>query len=220
MKPKRILQPLSGSPLWSSLSLCVFLLGLVMSEACSRVYASEAMLSAVQASDLSLVRRLLSEEPTLAQTPNRYGVTPLALACTNGDTATVDALLAAGADANRAILGGETPLMIAARTGRVAVVTSLLAHGAVVDSALPGGQTALMWAAAEGHTAVVAALIAAKADVTATVPTGLNALLFAVRAGHVETVRILLKTGLDINAVTARLRWPLKTAILKSPPCS
>ena len=119
----------------------------------------------------------------------------------------MDALLAAGADANRALLGGETPLMTAARTGRVAVVTSILAHGAVVDAKLPGGQTALMWAAAEGHTAVVTALIAAKADVTATVPTGLNALLFAIRAGHVETVRVLLKTGLDINAVTA----PTKT---------
>jgi ankyrin repeat protein len=119
----------------------------------------------------------------------------------------VDALLVAGADANRALLGGETPLMTAARTGRVSVVTSLLAHGAVLDAKLSGGQTALMWAAAEGHTAVVVALIGAKADVMATVPTGLNALLFAIRAGHVETVRVLLKTGLDINAVTA----PTKT---------
>jgi ankyrin repeat protein len=206
MKQKRLAQPSAGSRLGSLRSLLAVLAGFVWSGACA-AHASEAMLSAVQASDLALVRRLLAAEPAAAQTPNRYGVTPLALACTNGDAAMVDALLAAGADANRALLGGETPLMTAARTGRVAVVTSLLAHGAVVDAKLPGGQTALMWAAAEGHTAVVTALIAAKADVTATVPTGLNALLFAIRAGHVETVRVLLKTGLDINAVTA----PTKT---------
>jgi len=191
---------------WWSRRLLTLLASIVCGGACA-AQASEAMLRAVQASDLVLVRRLLGAEPASAHTPNRYGVTPLSLACTNGDAATVEALLAAGADANRALLGGETPLMTAARTGRVVVVTSLLAHGALVDAKLPGGQTALMWAAAEGHTAVVAALIAAKADVAATVSTGLNALLFAVRAGHVETVRVLLKAGLDINAVTA----PTKT---------
>jgi ankyrin repeat protein len=205
MKQKRLPRRSFGSCFWVARSLLAVLAGFVWSGACA--HASEAMLSAVQASDLALVRRLLAAEPASAYTPNRYGVTPLALACTNGDSALVDALLVAGADANRALLGGETPLMTAARTGRVSVVTSLLAHGAVLDAKLSGGQTALMWAAAEGHTAVVVALIGAKADVMATVPTGLNALLFAIRAGHVETVRVLLKTGLDINAVTA----PTKT---------
>jgi ankyrin repeat protein len=129
------------------------------------------------------------------------------VACTNGDAAAVNALLAAGADPNTPLPGGETPLMTAARTGRLAPVAALLAAGADANVKLPGGQTALMWAAAEGHTAVVEALLAAKADVGATLPTGLNALLFAVRAGHIDTVRALLKTGLDINAVTA----PTKT---------
>ena len=170
------------------------------------VRASDALLAAVQATDLAGMQRLLAVEPAAANTPNRYGVTPLSLACTNGDAAMVAALLAAGADPNLARRGGETPLMTAARTGRVEVVRALLARGAEVNAKLPGGQTPLMWAAAEGHTAVVEALIAAKADVAATVPTGLNALLFAVRAGHVDTVRTLLKTGLDINAVTAPTR--------------
>ena len=168
--------------------------------------ASDALLAAVQATDLPAMQRLLAAEPAAANAPNRYGVTPLSLACTNGDAAMVEALLAAGADPNLARRGGETPLMTAARTGRVEVVQALLARGADVNAKLPGGQTPLMWAAAEGHTTVVEALIAAKADVAATVPTGLNALLFAVRAGHVDTVRTLLKTGLDINAVTAPTR--------------
>ena len=183
------------------------LAGVVVWSAMVSVRASDAFLGAVQASDVTLVRRLLAADPAVANTPNRYGVTPLSLACTNGDAATVDAFLAAGADPNRAIAGGETPLMTAARTGRIAVVRALLARGAEVNAKLPGGQTALMWAAAEGHTAVVEALVAAKAEVAATVPTGLNALLFAVRAGHLDTVRVLLKTGIDINAVTA----PTKT---------
>ena len=48
---------------------------------------------------------------------NRYGVTPLSLACTNGNEVLVELLLKAGADPNLPLPGGETPLMTAARTG-------------------------------------------------------------------------------------------------------
>ena len=44
------------------------------------------------------------------QQANRYGVTPLSLACTNGNTAIVELLLDAGADPNAARPGGETAL--------------------------------------------------------------------------------------------------------------
>ena len=97
---------------------------------------------------------------------NRYGVTPLSLACTNGNSVLIERLLEAGADPNLALPGGETPLMTAARTGTLVAVKALLSRGATVDAKDEvRGQTALMWAAAEGHADVVQALIDAGADV-------------------------------------------------------
>ena len=134
-----------------------------------------------------------------ATTENRYGVTPLALACINGNAEMITLLLEAGADPNAALRGGETPLMTAARTGKVSAVKALLIRGAAVDAQLPQGQTALMWAAADGHFEVVEALLAAGADFRTALTSGFTPMLFAVRGGHTPIVRALLEAGIDVN---------------------
>src|SRR5262249_41623118 len=89
----------------------------------------DALHQAVWRDDVAAAQSLIRSgaDPKI---PTRYGVTPLSLACTNGDTAMVDLLLNAGADPNAPNPGGETPLMTAARTGRVGPVKSLLTRGA------------------------------------------------------------------------------------------
>jgi len=132
--------------------------------------------------------------------PNRYGVTPLTLACTNGDAAMVDLLLKSGADPNTTLPEGETVLMTASRTGRLDVVKMLLARGADVNKHENfRGQTALMWAAAEGHLAVVERLIEQGADRRARSKTGFTPFLFAVREGRIEVARALIKAGADVE---------------------
>ena len=129
-------------------------------------------------------------------------MTPLSLACTNGNAAMVELLLDAGADPNTALPGGETALMTAARTGKVEAVKALLSRGADVNAKESGrGQTALMWAAAEGHAEVVEALLTAGADFRARLDSGFTPLLFAVREGRIDVVRALLKAGADVNEI-------------------
>ena len=131
---------------------------------------------------------------------NRYGVTPLSLACTNGNAAMVELLLKAGADANTVLPGGETALMTAARTGKVDAVKTLLAHGANVNAKEAWmQQTALMWAAAEGNVDAVEVLLKAGADLHASTKSGFTPLLFAAREGRIGVVKALLKAGADVN---------------------
>src|SRR5437773_2455441 len=99
---------------------------------------------------------------------NRYGLTPIQLAASNGHAAMIEKLLAAGVDPNFANPGGETVLMRASRTGNMDAIRLLLARGANVNAKeSERGQTALMWAVLENHADVVKLLLARGADMNA-----------------------------------------------------
>ena len=153
---------------------------------------------AVYHDDLALATQFVKAGADV-KVANRYAVTPLSLACTNGNTDIVNLLLAKGADPETTLHGGETALMTAARTGKTGPVKALLARGAAVNAKDRKGQTALMWAAAEGHADVVALLLERGAEFRKPLTSGFTPLLFAVREGRLEVVRVLLKAGADVN---------------------
>ncbi len=140
------------------------------------------------------------------ETPNRYGVTPLALACLNANPRVVELLLKSGANPNATSSpDGETPLMTAARTGNDAAVKLLLDRGAQIGTKENWrGQDALMWAAAEGHKAVVQLLLEKGADVNTKSKQGYSPLLFAARQGYLDIVGSLIAAGADLNATQAQ----------------
>ena len=168
---------------------------------------------------------LLIDAGAVVGATNELGVTPLYLACENGNTVLVRKLLSAGAAPDATLPSGETVLMTAALTGSVGAVSALLTHGAEVQTTEHmEGQTALMWAASQKHPGVVKALIEAGADVQARshvrpVVTsrsgsvrlanssaasvidegGFTPLLFAARSGDIVSARLLLAAGADAN---------------------
>src|SRR5580692_8405867 len=122
---------------------------------------------AVRRDDLATADALIKAGADV-KAANRYGVTPMALAATNGNPVMIRRLLDAGADANSANPGGETALMTAARTGKVDAVTVLLDRGANVNAKdAVHAQTALMWAVIENHPDMVQLLLARGADINA-----------------------------------------------------
>jgi uncharacterized protein len=169
-----------------------------------------------------------------AKAANRYGVTPLSLACVNGNAAMIEKLLKAGADANAAGEEGETALMTVAHTGNVEAAKVLLAHGAKVDAQESWhGETALMWAAAQKHPAMLRELIAHGADVNAVstivkwerqttaeprekwLPLGgFTPLMFAAREGCVACLPILADAGANLNQTDPDGITPVVNAII------
>jgi ankyrin repeat protein len=165
---------------------------------------------------------------------NRYGVTPIALACESGSTALVERLLKAGVSPNATGPYGETALHTCAYSGNTAGARVLIAAGASID---PGdswrGQTPLMWAAAQGHPETMQVLIAAGADVDArsTIiewerqrtdeprdkwlpPGGWTPLLLAARQNCVKCVDVLANAGADLNIVDPERHTAMIIALL------
>jgi ankyrin repeat protein len=97
-----------------------------------------------------------------------YGVTPLYLACANGNAAMIRLLIDAGADPNSSDPAGETALMTAIRAGSLEAARVLLDRKALVDAKDPAfQQTALMVAVRENRPEIVQLLIERGADVNA-----------------------------------------------------
>lgn len=111
--------------------------------------------------DLDMVKLLIAAGANVKVATAEGAITPLFMACQNGDGAIIEALLAAGADANARNANGTTPLMTAASSGSIDAVKVLLAHKAEVNTVEEAhGQTALMFAAALNRDGVVRFLLA------------------------------------------------------------
>ena len=83
------------------------------------------------------------------------GQTALTMAACHSSPESIELLLEAGADPNRASRRRQTPLIQAARCGNLPAVRLLIEAGADVNIAAPGGQTALMAAQEAGEEEVV-----------------------------------------------------------------
>src|SRR3954447_8584560 len=77
---------------------------------------------AAQKGDVELAKVLLYASANLKATTRIGAYTPLLIASRNGDAAMIDALIAAGSDANNATTNGTTALMLASAAGKVDAV--------------------------------------------------------------------------------------------------
>jgi len=107
-----------------------------------------------------------------AKLANRLGVTPLAIASTNGNEEMIRLLVKAGADTNALDSVGEPPLWAAVRSGSLNAVKALVDNNASLVFKDSAQQTTLMLAVREDHPDIVRFLVDKGADVNAKTRTG------------------------------------------------
>ncbi|KAF1718871.1 ankyrin repeat domain-containing protein [Pseudoxanthomonas wuyuanensis] len=172
--------------------------------------------AAAMVGDADAVRRLL-DLGFAVDSQDAQGCTALLRAAGGGHRATVDLLLARGADPQHAANTGATPLSAAVSMRQADIVTALLAAGAEIEHRLPGGVTVLMLAAALGLPEIVARLLTAGANVHAGDAQGLTPLHCAALYGFTARDRprlvalfdTLLLSGAEPEQLAAGAVTPL-----------
>lgn len=171
-----------------SIGLALWLAGTLLSR------ADAPLAEAAEKADWPRVKTLL-KEPGAVKSTQPDGTTALHWAAYHDDVATVQLLLAAGADAKAANRYGEVPIFLACVNGSDAVITALLDAGADANTTARGGESPLMTAARTGRPGAVRVLLASGAKVDATDRKGQTALMWASADGHAEVVKQLLAAG-------------------------
>ncbi|CAH1274727.1 ANK3 [Branchiostoma lanceolatum] len=163
---------------------------------------------AIQALDKKRVEQLLAD----GANPNVLDDKGTALhsAASEGQTETVQHLIAAGADPCAKDLSRQTPLNLASMNGHPEIVHALFPTGAQFDNNV---QASLFLAAFEGHAETVHVLLATGADANAYYGKGSTPLHSAAAEGHPETVRALVTCGANVNARDEIGRTPLHEAL-------
>jgi hypothetical protein len=122
-------------------------LSLVIFSACfAAPHEISPIVAATRAGDVATIRELTARGDDANAPSGGNGWTPLMHAVHKKQLASVNALIAAGADPNRASGSGMTPLMMAAAYGYADIVQALLAGGANPRLRDGSGETALDYA--------------------------------------------------------------------------
>jgi len=119
---------------------------------------------AVQKRDGNKAIQLITDHPTIIDTKDGKGDTPLIGTVRSSDGDWTVFLLNKGADTNAQGAGGDTPLIAAAKAGFDDAVPWLLGKGAKVDGTNKSGETPLIIAVQQRDAPIVKALIKAGAN--------------------------------------------------------
>eukprot|EP00434_Breviolum_minutum_P023960 symbB.v1.2.021145.t1/scaffold1812.1/size105704/9 len=159
----------------------------------------EDLLQAVEQCDVSWVDQLLArgpaQQPRVVKTP----LTPLLVACQQGNCEVAELLLQAKADIHSGGCYGKSPLQMAAERDHLEVARLLVEAKADLNSTSRYGRSPLQIACERGHLKVVRLLILAGVDVNLTGRYGRTPLQLACEHGHLQTARVLLRCGAEIN---------------------
>jgi ankyrin repeat protein len=143
------------------IALAGALLALTSAPALAQYYGSDGdqFVEAVAKRDGNKATELLQNHPTIIDTKNEKGDTPLLVVLRDEDSDWTGFLLNKGADVNAHGANGDTPLIAAAKAGFDDAAVWLLGMKADVDETNRSGETALIIAVQRGNARIVKLLL-------------------------------------------------------------
>ena len=165
------------------------------------VAQAQNIFEALRQGNIETVKVLVEKAPTILDSRDGDGMTPLHHAARDGNAVLVDYLIDKGAKTEIQTNQGKTPLHLAATFDRKDAVATLLKRGAALDTRDPYGRTAFVLCARErGGAATAKVLLDAGADINARDKFDDAALGLATWRGKREFVDLLLEKGAAVPA--------------------
>ena len=151
-------------------------------------------------------------------TPDRFGMPPLAKAVRGKKTEDVKALIAKGADVNWFGTFDESLLMMALKDNQLEIAKILIDAGANINHADKSKNTALMTAVKKNKIDVIKFLIAEKADVNCVNKANETPLLVTVQNNKADIAKMLIEAGADVNYKNNFGKTVLQVAQMRKRP--
>lgn len=144
---------------------------------------------------------------------SRSAITPVSVACRNGNESIVEYLLQRGSIINYWIsMDGPNPLYIACQEGHTTIIKLLLKYDGNINFCDEEGASLLYIACQKGHDSTVKVLMNNGANINLCTENGISPLNIACQEGNHITVQLLLSNGADINLCMKNGKSPLHTA--------
>lgn len=178
------------------------------------VYSSE-LSDAIDSGMVQQVEKILNNAPSLLNTKNTDGLTPLNQASYKGKIEIVQYLLSRGADLTIGDNENSRPIHNAAVSGHIDVVMLLLANGADINVQDDNGYTPIMWAVLRGHPELVDSLLSKSANIYLKDNYTRTAFFMAIMNRNVEIARSFVEAGVNVNIVCDEPFLPITWAIFR-----
>jgi ankyrin len=172
--------------------------------------AGSLLHEAIRQGDVEMVK-LLAQQPSLLNKPDKVGRTPLIIALQREDWSAVDVLLQRGALPGGVDRAGSTPLHLVTRNENLELARSLVAAGASVNVGDSAGRTPLWWASRSGSAPLVSMFLAAGA-LDAPALDGSTPVHEAARLDQPGVLALLADAGFTLDVRTGAGSTPLLVA--------